>query len=41
VVSQPDLFPSAPLQEQVNPDEVREQMIGLLVTALAAIESVP
>lgn len=41
MVSQPDLFPSAPHQEQVNPDEVREQMIGLLATARAAIDSAP
>jgi hypothetical protein len=41
MVSQPDLFPSTLRQEQVNRDEVREQMIGLLATARAAIDSAP
>ena len=41
MVSQPDLFPSAPQQEKVNPDEVREQMIDLLATARTAIDSAP
>lgn len=30
---QPDLFPAEPRREVVDPDDVREQMIGLLATA--------
>lgn len=38
---QPDLFPSAPAQDEVNPDEVREQMIALLTKAREATDAAP
>lgn len=41
MAAQPDLFPSQPYRETVNPDEVREQMIGLLATARAARDAAP
>lgn len=41
MVSQPDLFPSQPRKETVDPDEVREEMIRLLATARAARDAAP
>jgi murein endopeptidase len=41
MVSQPDLFPSEPRQETVDPEEVREEMIRLLTTARAAVDKAP
>ncbi len=41
MTAQPDLFPPEPRREVVDPDDVREQMIGLLATARAARDAAP
>jgi hypothetical protein len=38
---QPDLFPAEPRRETVDPAEVRDEMIGLLATARAALDAAP
>lgn len=38
---QQDLFPTAPKQETVDPEDVREEMIRLLATARAARDAAP
>lgn len=41
MTDQPDLFPQAPRQETVNPDDVRAELIDLLATARAARDAAP
>jgi hypothetical protein len=38
---QPDLFPSAPRVETVDPDEVRAELIEILAIARAALDAAP
>lgn len=41
MAAQGNLFPTEPYRETVDPEDVREQMIGLLATARAARDSAP
>jgi hypothetical protein len=38
---QPDLFPTAPREETVDPDEVRAELIEILAIARAARDAAP
>ena len=41
MTSQPDLFPQAPREETIDPEEVRAELIDLLATARAAQDAAP
>lgn len=41
MTDQPDLFPQAPREETVDPDDVRAELIDLLAIARAARDAAP
>ncbi|HEX8523054.1 MAG TPA: hypothetical protein VF669_12425 [Tepidisphaeraceae bacterium] len=41
MTSQPDLFPQAPREETIDPEEVRVELMDLLATARAAQDAAP
>ncbi len=38
---QPDLFPEAPRDESVDPDEVRQELLAILAVAKSAVDAAP